>query len=56
MLLELGINDLLEFDVISQYEHLVRGLLELKNKPAVINIEYVLYQSPTSLLLIRIQL
>ncbi|KAL0252442.1 hypothetical protein I308_101834 [Cryptococcus tetragattii IND107] len=39
VLLELGINDLLEFDVISQYEHLVRGLLELKNKPAVINIE-----------------
>lgn len=51
MLLELGINDLLEFDVISQYEHLVRGLLELKNKPALINIEYVLYESPTSLLL-----
>lgn len=47
VLLELGINDLLEFDVISQYEHLVRGLLELKNKPAVINIEYVLYQWPT---------
>lgn len=43
VLLELGINDLLEFDVFSQYEHLVRGLLELENKPALINIECVLY-------------
>ncbi|WVQ73720.1 hypothetical protein IAR50_003300 [Cryptococcus sp. DSM 104548] len=39
VLLELGINDLLEFDVISQYEHLIRGILEQDSKPAVINIE-----------------
>ncbi|ODO09192.1 hypothetical protein I350_02792 [Cryptococcus amylolentus CBS 6273] len=39
VLLELGINDLLEFDVVSQYEHLVRGILEQDSKPAVINIE-----------------
>lgn len=44
---------MLEFDVFSQYEHLVRGLLELENKPAVINIECVLYHClQTSLLLL----
>ncbi|WWD16677.1 hypothetical protein CI109_101107 [Kwoniella shandongensis] len=39
ILLELGINDLLEPEVVSSYEHLLRGLLELDSKPAIINIE-----------------
>nr|XP_018264557.1 uncharacterized protein I303_02727 [Kwoniella dejecticola CBS 10117]OBR86715.1 hypothetical protein I303_02727 [Kwoniella dejecticola CBS 10117] len=39
ILVEQGINDLLEMEVISLYEHLLRGLLELPNKPAVINVE-----------------
>ncbi|KAK8861417.1 hypothetical protein IAR55_002236 [Kwoniella newhampshirensis] len=39
ILLELGINDLLEQEVVSSYEHLLRGLLELDSQPAIINIE-----------------
>ncbi|WWC99168.1 hypothetical protein V866_006063 [Kwoniella sp. B9012] len=39
ILVEQGINDLLDMEVISFYEHLLRGLLELPNKPAVINVE-----------------
>ncbi|WVR03959.1 hypothetical protein IAU60_000958 [Kwoniella sp. DSM 27419] len=39
VLVEQGINDLLDIEVIGLYEHLLRGLLELPNKPAVINIE-----------------
>ncbi|WVQ79025.1 hypothetical protein IAT38_001117 [Cryptococcus sp. DSM 104549] len=39
VLLELGINDLLEFEVVGAYEHLVRGVLELGSRPAIINIE-----------------
>nr|XP_019012223.1 uncharacterized protein I206_03068 [Kwoniella pini CBS 10737]OCF51004.1 hypothetical protein I206_03068 [Kwoniella pini CBS 10737] len=39
ILVEQGINDLLDMEVISLYEHLLRGLLELPNKPAVINVE-----------------
>ncbi|OCF42382.1 hypothetical protein I317_03757 [Kwoniella heveanensis CBS 569] len=39
ILVEQGINDLLEIEVINLYEHLLRGLLELPNKPAVINVE-----------------
>lgn len=41
VLVELGINDLVEMEVVDAYEHLIRGLLELPSKPAVINIEYV---------------
>ncbi|KAK4685602.1 hypothetical protein P7C73_g4544, partial [Tremellales sp. Uapishka_1] len=39
VLVELGINDLQEMDVIRKYEHLLRGLLEMDSQPAVINIE-----------------
>jgi hypothetical protein len=39
VLVELGINDLIEVDVLGSYEHLIRGVLELPNAPAVINIE-----------------
>lgn len=39
ILLELGINDLVGIDVMRSYEILVRGLLELPHKPAVIGIE-----------------
>lgn len=42
VLVELGINDLVELDVMESYETLVRGLLELPSRPAVINIEWVL--------------
>jgi hypothetical protein len=39
VLVELGINDLIEVDVLGSYEHLMRGILELPNSPAIINIE-----------------
>lgn len=39
ILLELGINDLVGIDVMRSYEILVRGLLELPHKPAIIGIE-----------------
>ena len=39
VLVELGINDLIEVEVLGSYEHLIRGILELPNTPAVINIE-----------------
>jgi len=39
VLVELGINDLIEVEVLGSYEHLIRGVLELPNTPAVINIE-----------------
>lgn len=39
MLVELGINDLIQVDVLGSYEHLMRAVLELPNTPAVINVE-----------------
>jgi hypothetical protein len=39
VLVELGINDLVETEVYGAYEHLIRSVLELNSKPAVINIE-----------------
>ncbi|KAL7419642.1 hypothetical protein Q5752_005555 [Cryptotrichosporon argae] len=39
ILVELGINDLQQLNVIPKYEHLVRSLLELESQPAIINIE-----------------
>lgn len=41
MLVELGINDLVDTEVYGAYEHLIRSLLELDSKPAIINVEYV---------------
>lgn len=39
VLIELGINDLLQLDIVPKYEHLVRSVLELDSAPAVLNIE-----------------
>lgn len=39
VLLELGINDLIQLEVIESYEHLVRSILQLDSRPAIINIE-----------------
>lgn len=39
VILELGINDLVGVNVMRSYEILVRGLLELPHKPAIIGIE-----------------
>jgi hypothetical protein len=47
VLLELGINDLVELDVLDDYEHLIRGILELPSKPAIINIETFSILFPT---------
>ena len=41
VLLELGINDLIQLEVIESYEHLVRSILQLDSRPAIINIESV---------------
>jgi hypothetical protein len=41
VLVELGINDLVDTEVYGAYEHLIRSLLELDTKPAIINVEYV---------------
>ncbi|ORY23426.1 hypothetical protein BCR39DRAFT_549216 [Naematelia encephala] len=49
VLVELGINDLIEMDVIHSYERMVRGLLEMDSKPAVINIETFSTLFPTLL-------
>jgi hypothetical protein len=38
--MELGINDLLEIEVVDAYETVIRGILELESRPAVINIEW----------------
>jgi hypothetical protein len=38
-LVELGINDLVEMNVIDKFENLVRSLLELDSEPAIINLE-----------------
>lgn len=43
ILVELGINDLLEMDVVDSYENVIRGLLELESSPAVINIECAVF-------------
>jgi hypothetical protein len=47
VLVELGINDLLEIDVLDDYEHLVRGILELPGQPAIINVETFSILFPT---------
>ncbi|RSH94515.1 hypothetical protein EHS25_004318 [Saitozyma podzolica] len=39
VLVELGINDLVDTEVYGAYEHLIRSLLELDSKPAIINVE-----------------
>ena len=39
VLLELGINDLVGVEVMRSYEILMRGLLELPSRPAIIGIE-----------------
>ncbi len=39
ILLELGINDVLSVDTFGVYEDLIRGLLQLPNQPAIINLE-----------------
>ena len=39
VIVELGINDLLTMSGYAAYERLIRSVLEMKNKPAVINIE-----------------
>ena len=39
VLVELGINDLVEIETLGSYEHLIRGILELPNSPAIINVE-----------------
>ena len=41
VLVELGIQDLVRLDIFGKYEQLIRGLLELPSKPAVINVESV---------------
>jgi hypothetical protein len=39
VLVELGINDLMDVNVFGSYEHFVRGVLEMAHRPAVINVE-----------------
>lgn len=39
VIIELGINDLVSTTIYAAYERLIRSVLEMKNKPAVINIE-----------------
>ncbi len=41
VLVELGINDLLDMEVVDAYENVIRGILELDTQPAVINVECV---------------
>jgi hypothetical protein len=43
VIIELGINDLVTSTGYAAYERLVRSALEMKNKPAVINIECVFF-------------
>ena len=40
VLVELGINDLIEVEVFEAYENVIRGILLLESRPAIINIEY----------------
>ncbi|EIW68892.1 hypothetical protein TREMEDRAFT_31125, partial [Tremella mesenterica DSM 1558] len=49
VLLELGINDLLDLDIIESYEHLIRSILQLESRPAIINIETLTLLFPTLL-------
>lgn len=39
VIVELGINDLVTTSGFAAYERLIRSVLEMKNKPAIINIE-----------------
>ena len=42
VLVELGINDLVDMDGFGEYERLIRGVLEMESRPAIINVEWVL--------------